>query len=75
MASFHCYDNSNVVVTLIKTNFHLYRIQLWLCFGFGGEFLQVLIKGDVVYKLKLGGVDSEKLHLYYDRCFDKVVFI
>ena len=49
MGSFRCYDNSNVIVTLIKTNFYLYRIQLWLCFNFGGEFLQVFIKGDVVY--------------------------
>ena len=29
MASFRCYDNSDVIVTLIVTNFHLYLIQLF----------------------------------------------
>ena len=29
MASFRCYHNSNVFVTLIIKNFHLYLIQLW----------------------------------------------
>ena len=28
MASFRCYDNSDVIATLIMTNFHLYLIQL-----------------------------------------------
>ena len=27
--SFCCYDNSNVIATLIITNFHLYLTQLW----------------------------------------------
>ena len=43
MASFRCYDNSDVVATLITTNFHLYLIQLWW------QFLQMFVYGDVVY--------------------------
>ena len=43
MASFRCYDNSDVIATLITTNFHLYLIQLrW-------QFFQMLVYGDVVY--------------------------
>ena len=42
MASFRCYDNSDVIATLITTNFHLYLIQLrW-------QFFQMLVYGDVV---------------------------
>ena len=29
MASFRCYDNSDVIVFLIMKNFHLYLIKLW----------------------------------------------
>ena len=43
MVSFHCYDNSNVIVTLIITNFHLYLVQLWW------QFFQIFVYGDVVY--------------------------
>ena len=43
MASFRCYDNSNVIATLIMTNFHLYLIQLWC------QFFQIFLYGDVVY--------------------------
>ena len=43
MASFHCYDNSDVIATLIITNFHLYLIQLWW------QFFQNFVYGDVVY--------------------------
>ena len=43
MASFHCYDNSDVIVTLIITNFYLYLIQLsWY-------FFKIFVNGDVVY--------------------------
>ena len=43
MASFRCYDNSDVIATLIMTNFHLYLIQLlW-------QFFQMFVYGDVVY--------------------------
>ena len=43
MASFRCYDNSDVTATLIMTNFHLYLIQLlW-------QFFQMFVYGDVVY--------------------------
>ena len=42
MASFHCYDNSDVIATLIMTNFHLYLIQLWW------QFFQMFVYGDVV---------------------------
>ena len=43
MASFRCYDNSDVIATLIITNFHLYLIQLWC------QFFQIFAYGDVVY--------------------------
>ena len=43
MASFRCYDNSDVIATLIITNFHLYLIQLWC------QFFQIFVYGDVVY--------------------------
>ena len=43
MASFRCYDNSDVIVTLIITNFLLYLIQLWC------QFFQIFVYGDVVY--------------------------
>ena len=42
MASFHCYDNSNVIATLITTNFHLYLIQLWW------QFFQMFVYGNVL---------------------------
>ena len=43
MASFRCYDSSDVIATLIMTNFPLYLIQLWW------QFFQMLVCGDVVY--------------------------
>ena len=43
MASFRCYDNSDVIATLIITNFHLYLIQLWW------QFFQMFVYGNVVY--------------------------
>ena len=43
MASFRCYDNSDVIATLIMANFHLYLIQLWW------QFFQMFVYGDVVY--------------------------
>ena len=43
MASFRCYSNSDVIATLITTNFHLYLIQLWW------QFFQMFVYGDVVY--------------------------
>ena len=39
MSSFRCYDNSDVIATLIVTNFHL----LWW------QFFQMFDYGDVVY--------------------------
>ena len=47
MASFRCYDNSNVIVFLIMTNFHLYLIKLWW------QFFQMFVYGDVVI-LRIG---------------------
>ena len=41
MTSFHCYDNSDVIATLVITNFHLYLMQLWW------QFFQVFVYGDV----------------------------
>ena len=42
-ASVRCYDNSDVIVALIITNFVLYLIQLWR------NFFQIFVYGDVVY--------------------------
>ena len=43
MASFRCYDNSDVIATLIMTNFHFYLIQLWW------QFFRMFVYGEVVY--------------------------
>ena len=43
MASFRCYNNSDVIATLITTNFHLYLIQKWW------QLFQMFVYGDVVY--------------------------
>ena len=43
MASFRCYDNSDVIATLITTKFHLYLIELWW------QFFQMFVYGDIVY--------------------------
>ena len=43
IASFRCYDNSDVIATLIITNYHLYLIQLWW------PFFQIFVYGGVVY--------------------------
>ena len=54
MTSFRCYDNSDVIATLIITNFHLYLIQLWW------QFFQMFVYGDVVYGDVV--IDPEKLY-------------
>ena len=57
MASFRCYDNSDVIATLITTNFHLYLIQLWW------QFFQMFVYGDAGSLCSnLAGIDSEKLY-------------
>ena len=43
MASFRCYDNSDVIATLITANLYLYLLQLWR------QFFQISVYGDVVY--------------------------
>ena len=43
IASFRCHDNSDVVATLMTTNFYLCLIQLWW------QFFQIFVYGDVVY--------------------------
>ena len=35
MGSFHCYDNSDVIASLIMAIFHLYLVQLWWQFFYG----------------------------------------
>ena len=52
MASFGCYDNSDVIATRIITNFHLYLIQLWW------QFFQMIVHGVVVHAQK-------KLHRHW----------
>ena len=42
MASLHCYDNCDVNITLVITNFDLYLIQLWR------SFCGSIVNGDVV---------------------------
>ena len=56
MASFRCSDNSDVIATLIITNFHLYLIQLWC------QFFQIFVYGDVVYAQTWEGINPEKLY-------------
>ena len=57
MASFGCYDNSDVIATRIITNFHLYLIQLWW------QFSQMFVYGVLVYAQKnFTGIDPEKLY-------------
>ena len=46
MASFGCYDNSDVIATRIITNFRLYLLQLWW------QFFQKFVYGVVVYAQK-----------------------
>ena len=46
MASFRCYDNSDVIGFLIMTNFHLYLIKLWW------QFFEMFVYGNVVMLLK-----------------------
>ena len=57
MASFLCYDNSDVIVTLIITNFHLYLIHVWCRF----QFPKICAWRRSLCS-NLGGIDSEKLY-------------
>ena len=52
MASCGCYDNFDVIATLIITHFHLYLIQPWW------QFFQMFVYGVVAYAQK-------KLHRYW----------
>ena len=52
MALFCCYDNSNVIVTLIITNFHLYLIQL--------GWYSVIFPNPNCINSNMGGIDPEK---------------
>ena len=62
MTSFRCYDNSDVIATLIITNFHLYLIQLWW------QFFQMFVYGDVVVLLKLRSYWPRKAVSYHFIC-------
>ena len=56
MASFRCYDNSDVIATLVITNVRRYLIQLWW------QFLQIFVYVDVGSLCSnLGGIVPEKL--------------
>ena len=57
MVSFLCYDNSDVIVTLIITNFHLYLIHVWCQF----QFPNICVWRRSLCS-NLGGIDSEKLY-------------
>ena len=64
MASFRCYDNSDVIATRIITDFHLYLIQLWC------QFFQIFAHGNVVYAqtwevLTLKTISSHLKALYH----------
>ena len=56
MTSFRCYDNSDVIATLIMKNFYLYLIQLWW------QFCQMFVYGDGSLCSNLAGIDPEKLY-------------
>ena len=56
MASFRCYDSSDVIPTLIMTNFPLYLIQLWLQFFPNACLWRRSLCSN------LAGIDSEKLY-------------
>ena len=47
MSLFCCYDNCDVMKTLLMINFHLYLIKLWW------QFFQMFVYGDVVIR-KIG---------------------
>ena len=55
MASFRCYDNSDVIATLIMTNFHLYLVHLWW------QFFQMFVYGRSLCS-NLAGINPEKLY-------------
>ena len=56
MASFRCYDNSDVIATLIITDFRLYLTQL-RC-----QFFPNLCLWRRSLRSNLGGIDLEKLY-------------
>ena len=56
MASFRCYDNSDVIAILIMTNFPLYLIQLWWQFFPNACLWRRSLCSN------LAGIDSEKLY-------------
>ena len=56
MASFLCYDNFDVIATLIITKFHLYLIQLWLAIFQNRCFWRRSLRST------LRGIDPEKLY-------------
>ena len=55
MASFRCYDSSDVIAILIMTNFPLYLIQLWWQFFPNSCLWRRSLCSN------LAGIDSEKL--------------
>ena len=56
MASFRCYDSSDVIATLIMTNFPLYLIQLWWQFFPNACLWRRSLCSN------LAGIDTEKLY-------------
>ena len=56
MASFRCYDSSDVIAILIMTNFPLYLIQLWWQFCPNACLWRRSLCSN------LAGIDSEKLY-------------
>ena len=56
MTSFRCYDSSDVIATLIMTNFPLYLIQLWWQFFPNACLWRRSLCSN------LAGIDSEKLY-------------
>jgi len=56
MTSFLYYNNSDAIVTLIITNFHLYLMQPF------GKFSNCLLMENVVYTETLEGIGPEKPH-------------
>ena len=56
MASFRCYDSSDVIAILIMTNFPLYLMQLWRQFFTNACLWRHSLCSN------LAGIDSEKLY-------------
>ena len=68
MTSLRCYDNSDVKITLVITNFHLYLIQLWWSF-FDGIVNDSLVSSQTWAVLPLKNPVEPQKRKARNRCF------